>query len=709
MATRTFTTAGVNNLWSNAANWDTGVPLNTDTAVIPVEQDCEFDVDQSGFAAGITVTLNGTLHASTTAGSYVLKLAAAMTGSGTLRAGTSGTPYPTTCTFTINRNGFTITATSLTLDLNCSEPTTKYILLSGVEAVGQTVLSVDTDVTGESAYWADGATIRIDDVNRGSDSEERVIAAGGVTASTITITAGLTNQKEIGAKLILVSRNVKITHTALTGAGITGGTGGRIYTEIRNANSGIAQGTSHTIGGTISSCAEGILSGTTHILNGIISGCSIGFNGGTSHTVNSGALISGCSNGGILNSAVGFSVAGTLSGCGMAISASSGFTFTGTITGCSSGLNTTTGFYVAGTVTNCTNGVITSAGHIFAGAITNCTSGINAGSGFVMAGATFSGNTQDINGTGSFTAQNASFASATEFASYNGAARNITAFAESIDHDQVAGAYKAWTRGGIVTKTAALFPTGYTYSYQHACESASYYCFQNFSVTVPAGGGLVVQCYVRKDALMAYLPRVWILLPGIEPFISGVPSYESIMTDSVDTWETLVLVYGNATTAPVTVTVRTVAKNAANNVYTYPINTVLAPASYDVYNTLLGYVDDLETRLTAGRAANLDNLDATISSRATAAAIAALNNLSAAQVNAEIVDALTIDTYAEPAAVPIATSSLKDKLGWLFALARNRLTQTANLQTLRNDANNADIATAQVSDDGLTATRDEWL
>lgn len=90
------------------------------------------------------------------------------------------------------------------------------------------------------------------------------------------------------------------------------------------------------------------------------------------------------------------------------------------------------------------------------------------------------------------------------------------------------------------------------------------------------------------------------------------------------------------------------------------------------------------------------------------AAIAALNNLSAAQVNAEVVDVLATDTYAEPAAVPAATASLKDKIAFLAALARNKVTQTATTQALRNDADSGNIGTAAVSDDGTTFTRAEW-
>jgi hypothetical protein len=91
------------------------------------------------------------------------------------------------------------------------------------------------------------------------------------------------------------------------------------------------------------------------------------------------------------------------------------------------------------------------------------------------------------------------------------------------------------------------------------------------------------------------------------------------------------------------------------------------------------------------------NLDATVSSRATPA-----------QVNAEVLDVVNTDTFAEVSAVPAANAPLTSKIGWLFALARNKLTQTATTTTLRNDADSGNIATASVSDDGTTFTRAEW-
>ena len=77
-------------------------------------------------------------------------------------------------------------------------------------------------------------------------------------------------------------------------------------------------------------------------------------------------------------------------------------------------------------------------------------------------------------------------------------------------------------------------------------------------------------------------------------------------------------------------------------------------------------------------------------------------------VNAEVVDALATDTYAEPGSVPAATSSIKDKLNWLFMLARNARTTTATTDAVRNDANSANVATSTLNDDGTTFTRGEY-
>jgi hypothetical protein len=77
-------------------------------------------------------------------------------------------------------------------------------------------------------------------------------------------------------------------------------------------------------------------------------------------------------------------------------------------------------------------------------------------------------------------------------------------------------------------------------------------------------------------------------------------------------------------------------------------------------------------------------------------------------VNAEVVDALNVDTYAEPGqGAPAATASLVAKIGLLYKFARNKLTQTAMTLGVYNDAGDTVDQKAAVSDDGDVYTRGE--
>ena len=101
--------------------------------------------------------------------------------------------------------------------------------------------------------------------------------------------------------------------------------------------------------------------------------------------------------------------------------------------------------------------------------------------------------------------------------------------------------------------------------------------------------------------------------------------------------------------------------------------------------------------VTAVTGLTASNLDATVSSRATPT-----------QVNAEVVDALNVDTYAEPGqGLPAATTTLVGKLGYLYKAWRNRSTQTATQYSLYNDDAVTVDQKSTVSDDATTFDRTE--
>lgn len=89
-----------------------------------------------------------------------------------------------------------------------------------------------------------------------------------------------------------------------------------------------------------------------------------------------------------------------------------------------------------------------------------------------------------------------------------------------------------------------------------------------------------------------------------------------------------------------------------------------------------------------------------------AAAIAALNDLSAAEVNAEVVDALATDTYAEPTGVPGATVTLAAKINYLYMALRNGITVTSTKKTFLDDGGAGEWS-KPLSDDGTTYTEGE--
>lgn len=89
--------------------------------------------------------------------------------------------------------------------------------------------------------------------------------------------------------------------------------------------------------------------------------------------------------------------------------------------------------------------------------------------------------------------------------------------------------------------------------------------------------------------------------------------------------------------------------------------------------------------------------------------IAALQDLSAAQVNAEVVDALNVDTYAEPGqANPPATTTLVQKISYLYKMWRNKTMTDATTIELYNDAGAVVDQKSTISDDGTDFTKGEY-
>lgn len=66
-------------------------------------------------------------------------------------------------------------------------------------------------------------------------------------------------------------------------------------------------------------------------------------------------------------------------------------------------------------------------------------------------------------------------------------------------------------------------------------------------------------------------------------------------------------------------------------------------------------------------------------------------------------------TIAELSAPPAANAPIWTAIKWMFLKSRNKITQTATTQLIRNDADNATVATSTVSDDATTFIRGEYV
>ena len=584
MATITSVGSGA---WSASGTWNSGVPADGDDVVISAGHTVTFDADQSAFTTGVEITITGTLNHALTGGPYTmfLKTGASLVGAGTWNVGTEVSPIPFAVKHTITgADGWYVSgASGLTFTCYAAEPTYTYVRLTGAEAIGQTVLEVDTDVTGD--IWAEGDTIHINNVNKGSQSESRTIAAGGIAAGAITVTAGLTAAKLAGSYVLLMSRNVKFIavgnqkiFNAITGATIAGGEFvATKYLITSSATTTISGGTFRgaTTSGGIYSCTDFTISG------GVYSSNAYTIVAGSGHII-SGGVHSGNANG-VVHSFTGVTIEDGI--------------FAGNLSVLSSVMAPTIlhgTFYGNQYIINAVRG-----GIIYGGTYENNTSVIHESS-VECDNIISTNNTQDIYRS-LVAAYNCSFGSTTEFTGYDILPKET--FSYSINHDQVAGAYKSWTKGGVTTKQAVTYPTGFTNSMQTVLESATSEGYWQKELSVGAGQSVNITSYLCKDSSMTYLPRVIMFLKNTtDPFAGGTGLHTFTMTDSVDTWEDDTYTYSNDTSEDVVLVIRTQGKNATGNLFSYldievinvDLTSVLA-----LLNTIDGKVDTIDANVDA--------------------------------------------------------------------------------------------------------------
>ena len=609
MATITSVGSG---LWSAAGTWDFGVPADNDKVIIASGHTVTFDVDQSAWVTGVDgITITGTLEFSRLPGTYFLmiKTNQAIAGAGVFDCGTSLDPIPFTAKHTISGSGFYLEGNSgLSVSVYGAEPTYIFARLTDGETGGTTVLRVDTDLTGD--IWADGDEVSIVNINKGRNYDERTIAVGGIAAGTITITAGLGSAKIAGAYVVLKTRHIRFV----------GGAGTKTFNRFSGSSIDIHSGEFPGRARTFENCNGITIDGgvyynqSTALLNWDCVNVTINniielhytlANAGSNLTFNDGYVFAAYW---IMYRTDGSTINGGLfAGCAPAEGGMGHAVFGGTFIG--------------------NLGIFTMAPVEFYGGTFNGNGKLITRGYGILRNITCSGNTQEVE-RAAFKAFNSQFTglelSGREYYS-------IGNYSESIDHNQVPGAFKAWTAGGITTKQAVIYPTGFTSAMHTVLDSADSPGYWQREVTVAPGQSVDLDIWLRKDAAMGYLPRMHAFLKHeADPLVGGTPLFDDTMTNSIDTWEGFTHSYSNNTAEDIVLVIRFQGKNATGNLYSaltvqiinVDLTSVLAHL-VDIKG--LGWVDESLVSLTADHAL-----------LATSAELAALNDLDAADIRAAI-------------------------------------------------------------------------
>jgi len=560
----TKTTAQSGN-WSDTATWGGSLPADGDAVVVAAGHTLTFDVDLSAWTtgvAGLTITsaavTPGKLQCATANGTYVLPIKTGTKIQGTnaavkgqLYAGSAGTPLSNGAKLTIKLLGTTsggaqIDRTYLDVQLFCAQPTYKWVKLTADKAAGQTVLSVDTDVTGD--IWAAGEVVALCNVNKGVDYQRTTIAAGGIAATTITVSDALDSTNVAGAFLVRVTRNIEITAEGSQSV-VTGPSSGAVGSCVFNCTlrqTGTQQGFSiiYSYGDTLGGVINGFSGGISGREGCVVSGCVVG---------NGTGISSGYA------SSTGFTVSGLIAGSTTGATGLLGGSLSGTVAGCTAGLQNITGASLGGQVIGCAKGVDNCGACDVVGSITGCTWGIIYGTGTIKQGAVLGGSGANANSTSDLALLNgywegygAGLRSTVQVSEYLKTSPYPTALVVLYDvadasGDPQLGRMKWWNCGGYgasedwVLGTHGTPPVPLSYVHKHTFEAAGYDDFVEVPVWGEANLPLTVRVYVRKQQNgMTATPYARLINPN-KPWGDAQEALVTATMADDTAWQTLTL------------------------------------------------------------------------------------------------------------------------------------------------------------------------
>jgi len=202
--------------FGTAGTWVSGVaPADGDVIVIAAGHTVHLDADYTGWATGLAAsTITGTLDVVQTPGTYGLKLAGTLSGTGKIEfcGATTSTELADNVIVNINStyNG-TLVNTSGVNTFLCKEPSVPVATLKAQYTAGTTKIYLNETL---DTVWADGRFVRICNLSTTIASEEFTIVNSGVDGGGQYITlsgGGLAATKAINSPVHLTQRNIQVT------------------------------------------------------------------------------------------------------------------------------------------------------------------------------------------------------------------------------------------------------------------------------------------------------------------------------------------------------------------------------------------------------------------------------------------------------------------------------------------------------------------
>ena len=579
----TITANAVTGLWSATSSWAGGaLPANGDAVVIPNGADITFDVDMAGWATGLltlTISAGGTLRWTTGASlDLTMRLSGVLIYQGLLYVGNSASDRiprssrariitSSSATYAINRSG------TGSCEIWGWEGAINSTPLAAKSALGASTITLVDDLdleAGDTIVIGARANSVSSETNRGLYTVQSYDSGTRV----VTLTTPLNWIRHAGVVCARLSRNVIITAT--------------------NANAGYHLHQPSVVVG----CEFVIPNATRRAAvfgngaNGLVmrhSSCSGDFaaNYGLAYNSVAASVVTDCtSHRNIVGYTMGNSVFTRCVGVGISYFLS--ITINTTAVDCYVSMATAMVYNANGVTLDACVADTVSAG-LFSSSI-GC---------YAHACVSRCQGTSPVASSGymsHFIARNCQFlqvgaggrlsTSPTQFIFY-GCIVNTTSevvgstlpssnptnyYPESLDHNQVAGAYRAWPLGGTVASVVDVVPDGHARSYLMALSSGNYWCFLQRFLTVPPGETIRARAWLRKDRSMAILPRLQIVDSLADPLCLSAhsPLAEAEMTDSVDTWEQVAVEWTNETDQVAELYVRCAAENALGSVWAVP-------------------------------------------------------------------------------------------------------------------------------------------